>query len=72
MTKFIDHETHGRKTVCICPKCRRKHTVKMRWIGRGIVWKFCRPCKNECDNYEHIDDSGNAPWYAIRRTTALS
>ena len=56
MTKFIDHESYGKKTACICPKCRRKHTVKMRWIGRGIVWKFCQPCKRECDDYECIDD----------------
>ena len=59
MTKFIDHDSYGKKTACICPKCRRKHTVKMRWIGRGIVWKFCQPCKNTVEDYELMEPQFN-------------
>jgi hypothetical protein len=72
MTKFIDQETYGRKTICKCPNCGKKHVLKMRWIGRGMPWKFCGPCKLITGDYDHIEDNGSAPWGAIHRTTALS
>ena len=31
---------------CICPRCGKMHTMKMRWIGRGIPHKFCQHCRN--------------------------
>ena len=66
MTKFIDGESYGKKTSCICPKCRRKHTMKMRWIGRGTPWKFCPACKHENDNYESMEGQFNK-YAAINR-----
>jgi polyferredoxin len=69
---IIEHDVYGKKTLCKCPKCGCKHTLRIRWIGRGTPWKFCGMCAQGVDTYEHIEDSGNAPWYAIRRTTALS
>jgi hypothetical protein len=33
------------KMECICPVCRKKHVVSMRWAGKGIPKKFCRCCK---------------------------
>jgi hypothetical protein len=72
MTKFIDQETYGRKTLCKCPKCGCKHALKMRWIGRGIPWKFCGTCSPMAGDYDHIEDNGSAPWGEIRRSAALS
>ena len=31
---------------CICPRCGKMHTMKMRWIGRGVPHKFCQHCRN--------------------------
>ena len=66
MTKFIDLEALGKKTVCRCPKCRCKHTIKMKYIGRGVPWKFCQPCKNTVEDYEAMEPQFNK-YAAINR-----
>ena len=38
MTKFIDHEARGKKTVCRCPKCRCKHKFIKDCLS-GVVWQ---------------------------------
>jgi len=46
-------DKHGRHVLiprlenftCICPKCRRKHTFRMAFTGRGIPRKRCTVCK---------------------------
>ena len=32
-------------TICVCPTCRKKHMLKMHWIGTGIPRKYCRKCE---------------------------
>ena len=32
-------------TSCICPKCERKHKLKIRWTGDGMPKKYCSQCK---------------------------
>ena len=34
------------KVECICPGCGKMHTMKMRWIGRGVPRKFCESCRD--------------------------
>jgi transposase-like protein len=34
------------KVQCICPNCGRKHTMNIRWIGRGVPRKFCQSCRD--------------------------
>jgi len=29
-----------------CPRCRKIHKVRLRWIGRGIPRVYCAPCRN--------------------------
>ena len=31
---------------CICPKCRQRYWLKMRWIGRGTPRKYCAACRS--------------------------
>ncbi|CAB1084096.1 hypothetical protein D1AOALGA4SA_11629 [Olavius algarvensis Delta 1 endosymbiont] len=33
------------KVECICPKCDRKHSLNLHWIGRGTPRKYCHACK---------------------------
>jgi hypothetical protein len=44
---FIDEQESAPKmdVECICPKCRHRYTVKMRWIGRGTPRKYCTACR---------------------------
>jgi len=30
---------------CICPMCRQRYKLKMRWIGRGAPRKYCTSCR---------------------------
>jgi hypothetical protein len=39
-------EVRGKKTECFCPKCRRVHKMKIRFIGRGQPRKFCPSCRD--------------------------
>jgi hypothetical protein len=32
-------------TECVCPKCEKRHSMRLKWIGRGIPKKFCERCK---------------------------
>lgn len=32
---------------CMCPKCERKHKIKMKWTGRGVPRVYCRACREE-------------------------
>jgi transposase-like protein len=34
------------KVECICPNCGRRHTMNIRWIGRGVPRKFCPSCRD--------------------------
>lgn len=34
------------KVECICPNCGKKHTMNIRWIGRGMPRKFCQSCRD--------------------------
>lgn len=37
----------GQKTwECVCPKCRKTHTLMFDFTGRGIPRKYCHQCKN--------------------------
>lgn len=45
-------EVYGVSTQCICPKCHKKHIVKLKWIGRGTPRKFCQACKFHIDEHE--------------------
>ena len=33
-------------TECICPKCRKQHEIRMRWVGRGVPRIYCDSCKH--------------------------
>ena len=61
---------YGKKTLCKCPKCQGKHHLRMRYIGRGVPWKFCDACKAVIGDFDHIEDGGAAPWGEIRRSAA--
>jgi hypothetical protein len=43
-----EYPEYFRKTLveCICPKCRRRHFMKMHWIGDFRPWKYCKHCRN--------------------------
>jgi len=34
------------KVECICPNCGKRHTMNIRWIGRGVPRKFCQSCRD--------------------------
>jgi len=31
---------------CICPKCRRRHTMQLYWTGVFTPRKYCKHCRN--------------------------
>ena len=64
-------EIYGPKTRCICPKCGRKHKVKLRWIGRGVPKKFCQPCKVALSDYEYVIEPKLNIWAAVRHTILM-
>lgn len=50
-------DSYSKKTYveCICPKCRVRHKMNLRWIGRGMPRKYCTSCiKNALSN--HVED----------------
>ena len=71
MMRETDRETYGNATKCICPKCGRKHKVKMRWIGRGVPRKFCPPCKIANDDHDHVVEPRLNIWAAVRHTILM-
>jgi transposase-like protein len=34
------------RVACVCPGCGKIHTMKMKWIGRGVPRKFCQSCRD--------------------------
>jgi hypothetical protein len=36
----------SRRRECICPNCGKRHTMNIRWIGRGVPRKFCQSCRD--------------------------
>ena len=40
-----------RPTEAVCPKCGRKHTVKMFWTGKGTPRRFCDKCRPYVGTY---------------------
>lgn len=34
---------------CICPKCRKRHTMQLHWTGDFTPRKYCKQCKNLVD-----------------------
>jgi transposase-like protein len=42
-------------TKCICPRCNRKHKMRLFWTGKGTPKKHCKNCKRE------IEDLSNDP-----------
>lgn len=47
--EFIDY--NFKKPVdCICPKCRRIHTMQMHWIGDFTPWKYCKQCRSNIES----------------------
>ena len=54
------------KVKCICPLCRRKHKVKMEWVGNGIPPKYCPKCKKSIENLDPLQFMVNEE--AIRRS----
>jgi len=42
---------------CICPNCKCKHMLKMKWIGGKITpRKYCEPCKSRVKTFSHRVD----------------
>jgi len=45
-------------TMCICPKCSKKHKFEIFWSGRGTPRIFCQLCKKKSkgidDTFLHI------------------
>lgn len=34
---------------CICPKCRKRHTMQLHWTGDFTPRKYCKQCRNQVD-----------------------
>ncbi|MCG6910903.1 MAG: hypothetical protein LJE94_12360 [Deltaproteobacteria bacterium] len=34
---------------CICPKCRKRHTMQLHWTGDFTPRKYCRQCRSQVD-----------------------
>jgi len=34
---------------CICPKCRKRHTMQLHWTGDFTPRKYCKQCRNQKD-----------------------
>jgi hypothetical protein len=43
------------KVECICPGCGKMHTMKIRWIGRGVPRKFCQNCRDRETPFDEDD-----------------
>ena len=41
--------------MCICPKCRKEHKVKIRWIGRGVPRIYCNSCRSKVGPIYSLD-----------------
>ena len=37
---------------CICPKCMVRHSIYMRWTGRGVPRKYCTACRPQVAGYD--------------------
>lgn len=48
------NETHGKSTECFCPRCRRTHKMKIRWIGRGMPKKYCFECRADVADVDPV------------------
>ena len=44
-------QNYDLKTVieCICPKCRKRQTMQLHWIGDFTPRKYCKHCRNHVD-----------------------
>ena len=38
-------EVYGPQTLCNCPRCKRDHTMRIKFIGRGTPRKYCPNCQ---------------------------
>jgi len=40
---------------CICPRCRKTHTVRIVWRGRGKPRIYCKECKEFASCNAHLE-----------------
>lgn len=48
--QVVHFQLDARTTDCSCPRCGRKHKLKINWIGRGVPIKFCHNCNRRLNN----------------------
>jgi transposase len=63
-------ETYGPSTTCICPRCGKKHDMKLLWIGRGAPRKFCPSCKPMQEVFGAAVEQNTSWKIAIRQSIA--
>ena len=34
---------------CICPKCKKRHTMQLHWTGDFTPRKYCKQCRSQVD-----------------------
>lgn len=44
--ELLEYLYDGYPIECTCPKCGKKHMLKMFWTGRGKPRKFCQSCRS--------------------------
>ena len=62
---------NGKRFVgCVCPKCDGRHSVYMRWTGRGVPRKYCANCKPLISTYDDMavyEASVSAPEHSKKK-----
>lgn len=46
-----------KRTECVCPKCEKKHFLKIYYTGTGIPKKYCNLCNGYVQKYDFRNDS---------------
>lgn len=44
---MIKKQTHK----CICPECRKRHSLRVRWVGNGTPRILCEKCRRRNNNH---------------------
>jgi hypothetical protein len=66
-------EIYGQKTVCNCPRCRKDHTMRIKFIGRGVPRKYCPKCQIVVGcRSSGMDGTTELNKHALQRSAALS
>lgn len=65
----LELATGERRIICICPTCRKRHTLLLYWTGGNVTPRIrCKRCKKAV----HIKDSSSLMLEKILRGVKFS